>query len=73
MGTGISLEAIDPSHKRIYANLLQIKNVQTRAQMIQTCALPICFSVTIGNRSRNKQHRLRYGGTRRKSRYRCAT
>lgn len=37
MGQGVSLQAFDPSHIRIYTNILAIKQPQTRAQMIQTC------------------------------------
>lgn len=37
MGQGVSLEAYDPSHVRIYANILSIKQPSTRANMIQTC------------------------------------
>ena len=37
MGAGISAESFEPSHRRIYANMLQIRNPATRAQMIQTC------------------------------------
>ena len=37
MGQGVSLQAFDPSHVRIYSNILAIKQPHTRAQMIQTC------------------------------------
>ena len=37
MGQGVSsLQAFEPSHVRIYKSILQIENVQTRLQMIQT-------------------------------------
>lgn len=37
MGSQVSIEAFDPAHVRIYNNIIQIQNPQTRAQMIQTC------------------------------------
>lgn len=37
MGQGGSHQAFDPAHVRIYANILSIRNPQTRANMIQTC------------------------------------
>ena len=37
MGQGVSLEAFDPAHVRIYKNILSIQNPSTKAQMIQTC------------------------------------
>lgn len=37
MGQGVSLEAFDPAHVRIYRNILSIQNPATKAQMIQTC------------------------------------
>ena len=37
MGGQVSIEAFDPTHVRIYTNILNIKNPQIRAQMIQTC------------------------------------
>ena len=36
MGAGMSLEMFDPSHVRIYRNLIQIQNPRTRAEMITT-------------------------------------
>lgn len=36
MGNQVSIEAFDPAHVRIYTNILQIQNPQTRAQVIQT-------------------------------------
>lgn len=36
MGNGQSLQSFPAAHVRIYANLLQIKNPQTRAEMIRT-------------------------------------
>jgi hypothetical protein len=37
MGNGVSLDAFDKTHVRIYSNLLQLKNPHLRVQMIQTC------------------------------------
>ena len=37
MGNGTSIEAFDPTHVRIYSNIIQIQDSATRAQMIQTC------------------------------------
>jgi curved DNA-binding protein CbpA len=37
MGNGVSVSAFDPSHVRIYNNLLQLKSPHLRVQMIQTC------------------------------------
>ena len=37
MGNGVSIEAFDPTHVRIYSNIIQIQDPITRAQMIQTC------------------------------------
>lgn len=37
MGNGVSLDAFDPAHVRIYSNVLQLKNPHLRVQMIQTC------------------------------------
>jgi curved DNA-binding protein CbpA len=37
MGNQVSMDAFEPSHVRIYRNILQIQNPQKRAQMIQTC------------------------------------
>jgi curved DNA-binding protein CbpA len=37
MGNGVSLDAFDKAHVRIYSNLLQLKNPHLRVQMIQTC------------------------------------
>lgn len=37
MGAGISIDAFEPSHVRIYTNILQIQSPATRAQIIQTC------------------------------------
>jgi curved DNA-binding protein CbpA len=37
MGNQVSLEAFDPKHVRIYSNLIQIQDPNTRVQMIQTC------------------------------------
>lgn len=37
MGNGVSIEAFDPAHVRIYSNIVQIQDPATRAQMIQTC------------------------------------
>jgi len=37
MGQGVSLNAFDPAHVRIYSNVLQLKSPHLRVQMIQTC------------------------------------
>jgi len=37
MGNGVSIDAFDKAHVRIYTNLLQLKNPHLRVQMIQTC------------------------------------
>jgi curved DNA-binding protein CbpA len=37
MGNGVSIEAFDKAHVRIYTNILQLKNPHLRVQMIQTC------------------------------------
>ena len=37
MGNQTSTSAFDPSHVRIYYNILSLKNPNTRVQMIQTC------------------------------------
>ena len=37
MGNGVSLNAFDPTHVRIYSNVLQLKSPHLRVQMIQTC------------------------------------
>ena len=37
MGQGVSLNAFDPAHVRIYSNVLQLKSAHLRVQMIQTC------------------------------------
>ena len=37
MGNGVSIDAFDPAHVRIYSNILQLKNASLRTQMIQTC------------------------------------
>jgi len=37
MGQGVSLNAFDPTHVRIYSNVLQLKSPHLRVQMIQTC------------------------------------
>jgi len=37
MGQGVSLNAFDPAHVRIYWNVLQLKSPDLRVQMIQTC------------------------------------
>jgi hypothetical protein len=37
MGNGVSIDAFDPAHVRIYSNVLQLKNPSLRVQMIQTC------------------------------------
>lgn len=37
MGNGTSIDAFDPTHVRIYSNIVQIQDSATRAQMIQTC------------------------------------
>jgi curved DNA-binding protein CbpA len=37
MGNQVSLEAFDPKHVRIYSNIIQIQDSNTRVQMIQTC------------------------------------
>ena len=37
MGGQVSVESFDPTHVRIYSNILQIQNPHKRAQMIQTC------------------------------------
>ena len=37
MGNGVSINAFDTAHVRIYVNVLQLKNPHLRVQMIQTC------------------------------------
>jgi len=37
MGNGVSMDAFDKAHVRIYTNVLQLKNPHLRVQMIQTC------------------------------------
>ena len=37
MGAEVSIAAFNPSHVRIYRNILGIRNPHTRVQMIQTC------------------------------------
>ena len=37
MGNGVSIDAFDRAHVRIYSNILQLKNPHLRVQMIQTC------------------------------------
>ena len=37
MGNGVSLQAFDPAHVRIYGNVLQLKNPHLRVKMLTTC------------------------------------
>ena len=46
MGNGVSLNAFDPTHVRIYSNVLQLKSPHLRVQMIQTCLAGVEYMQT---------------------------
>lgn len=39
MGNNVSVDAFDPTHVRIYKNIVSLKNPEVRLQMIQTCLM----------------------------------